>query len=116
MSNLRTVHHFVVKLGEASVRVPVNKEENRIASMVAAAQVREMIQAQVKKWKDGETPLTPKELKDLSDALAVLAKSSAEIYSQGQDEDAHDHPSEPVKVEPAADLSKIIEVKAELAK
>src|SRR5664279_5555571 len=65
-----------VTIDGSTVFVPSNKEENSVASMVTAAQMRDLIQAQIKKYKDGELQLSPKELRDLAEALATVAKFS----------------------------------------
>lgn len=80
------VRDFEVTVGDNVIRVPVDKHENRIADMVGAAQLRAMIQAQMKRWQDAETDASPKELRDLAEALAKLAEFSGKVYEGGEDE------------------------------
>src|SRR6476660_1772740 len=105
----RIVRSLEVTIDGETIRVPVGKEENRIASMVSAAQMRDLIQSQMKKYKEGEIQLTPKELKDLAEALHTVAKFSGEVYASEDDiaQDGEDTKKEdPIPVE-AVDFSKI---------
>lgn len=61
--------------------VPATKEENIIFSMILAAQMRTLVQEHIKKYKDGEVQLTPKELKDLSEAARNAAAFAADVYN-----------------------------------
>ncbi len=81
----RIVKSFQVTLDGETINVPVGKDENRVASMVSAAQMRDLIQVQIKKYKEGEIQLSPKELKDLAEALHTVAKFSGEVYASGED-------------------------------
>jgi hypothetical protein len=47
---------------------------------VLAAQVRAFLQATIKRYKDGDNLLTPKELRDIAGAFSDLSKASGEIY------------------------------------
>jgi hypothetical protein len=60
--------------------VPSNKEENSFANQVVIAQIRQQINRNLKLYREREELMTPKELKDMAEAAAVLIKSSAEIY------------------------------------
>ncbi len=85
---------IAIKLPDgSSLIVPADKAGNRIANMIAAAEVRHAIQAALKKYRDQDMLPTPKDLKDMADATATLAKFSGDIY---KDDDAT-LPTEPKK-------------------
>lgn len=48
---------------------------------VLAAQMRALIQEMIKKYKDGDSTLTPKELNDLASAAKNTAAFSNEVYA-----------------------------------
>lgn len=108
----RIVKSLEVRLDGEVVHVPVGKEENRIASMVSAAQLRELIQSQMKKYKDGDLQLSPKDMRDLSEALHTLAKFSGEVYAAGEAIGGEDteKPKEPVPVA-ATTFEEVVEIK-----
>lgn len=66
------------------VFVPNGPDENKRSNMVLASQVRNLIQENIKMYKQAEARLSPKELKDLADAAAAIAKFSAEVYSNAE--------------------------------
>lgn len=69
-----------IKIDGMDVRVATNKSENQIMNMMLASQMRSLIHQTIKNYKDDEVKLSPKELKDLSDAARNVAQFSAEIY------------------------------------
>jgi hypothetical protein len=64
--------------------VPADKEENAIANKILAAQIRQQIQTNIKRYKDSEELLTPKQLLELAQAAHALQKFSGDVY-QGSD-------------------------------
>lgn len=68
------------------VHMPVGKLENQMLNCLLISQVRQMAQDNIKKIKDMDGAITPRELKDLIDSVANLAKSSSEIYSEVEGE------------------------------
>lgn len=82
-----------IKDGEDIIRVAGNAEENRILNYLLAAQIRSLIERNVKKFAELESPLTPRELKEIADAGRSLAEFSAEIYKSAEPV----HPERPVE-------------------
>lgn len=70
----------------SEVHMPVGKLENQMLNCLLISQVRQMTQENLKRYKDLDQAITPKELKDLIDSVANLAKSSSEIYSEVEGE------------------------------
>lgn len=70
-----------VKIDGSEVRVAFSKDENAILNMIMASQMRAMIQAAIKSYKDKDAVLSPKEIADLAKAAKDVASFSAEIYS-----------------------------------
>lgn len=64
--------------------VPADREENSIANKILASQVRQQIQTNIRRYKDSEELLTPKQLLELAQAAHALAKMSGDVY-QGSD-------------------------------
>jgi len=60
--------------------VPADKEENSIANKILAAQIRQQMQANIKRYKDADDLLTPKQLLELAQAAHALTKFSGEVY------------------------------------
>lgn len=92
---------LAIKLADGSeLFVPADKAENSIANKIVAAQIRQLIQANLKKYKDGEETLSPKQLAEIAMAGSALAKFSGEVY-QASDPlvDAPARPGEETKVE-----------------
>lgn len=84
----------------SSVIVPAGKSGNRVANMIVAAEVRHLLQNSIKRYRDQEMLPTPKDLKDLAEAAASLARFSGDVYKE---EEADILPSEPKKdAKPAA--------------
>ena len=65
-----------------TVLVPTNRDQNTLANQLVAAQIRHQIQKQLKKIEDGDTMLTPRELRDLTEAASKLAEFSGTVYAQ----------------------------------
>lgn len=70
-----------VTMDGTEVRVATDKGENAILNMVMAGQMRAMLQEQMKRYKEEDRLMTPKELKELSEAAANISKFSGEIYN-----------------------------------
>lgn len=70
----------VVVVDGNELRVPSDRAENAVMNTVLAAQVRSLIQEMLKRYKDGEIPMTPKELNDLAAAAKNVASFSNEVY------------------------------------
>ncbi len=81
-----------------NIRVATNKSENAIMNMIVAAQMRNLMQETIKKYKDDDVKLMPKELADLAKAARDIAQFSAEIYIGVEDI----APQEPKRVDPSA--------------
>jgi hypothetical protein len=75
-------HSLEVKSGDETVVVAGNSEENRILNYFLAAKIRALLESNIAKYKDAETTLTPRELKDLADAGRSLSEFSATLYQQ----------------------------------
>jgi lipopolysaccharide export LptBFGC system permease protein LptF len=72
-----------IQLADGStVLVPVDRQGNRIANMVVAAEVRHLLQNSIKTYRDKDMLPTPKDLKDLAEAAKSLSQFSGEIYKE----------------------------------
>lgn len=60
--------------------VAANKQENDTLNMVVAAQLRNILQENIKRYKESGQTLTPKELKELAESARNIAEFSGEIY------------------------------------
>lgn len=65
-----------------TVMVPVTAEDNIIANKILASQMRALIQKSIQKF-GGQDFLTPKELKELTEAARNVAEFSGEVYKPG---------------------------------
>lgn len=83
--------------GLAPVVIPADKKGNTIANMIVAAEVRNMIQRTIKKYREQDLMPNPKDLKDLAEAARSLATFSGDVY---KDDDASLN-AQPKKVEKA---------------
>lgn len=84
---------LVVKTTDGSELVlPADKNENSIANKILAAQIRQALTAAIRKYKDMDVPLTPKELKDLADAGKSVAQFSGEVYKENEEIPKSRHP------------------------
>ncbi len=68
------------------VHVPMGKAENKALNCLLVSQMRQVFQENLKKIRDLEATITPREMKDLIDACAALTKSSGEAYQSVEDE------------------------------
>lgn len=73
---------LTIKVDGEDIHVPVGKAENMIHNCLMVSQVRQLVQVNIKRIKDMEQTISPKELKDLVDAVGRLAESSALIYNE----------------------------------
>ena len=64
------------------VIVPVDKTGNRIANMVLAAQMRSLIQNSIRTYREKEMLASPKDLKDLAEAMKSLEGMSRNVYAE----------------------------------
>lgn len=79
--NQLTPNAIEITIDKKALRVASSKEENNIMNMIVMAQMRHMIQNHIKRYEDEERLLTPKEVKDMADAVKAMAAASQEIYS-----------------------------------
>jgi hypothetical protein len=79
-----TPNAITILIKGEEIVVPSNRDENTIMSMVLASQVRTLLQASIKKYKDDDTTLTPKELRDLAGAARDIATFAAEVYAAAE--------------------------------
>jgi len=75
---------LTVKVDGMEVAVPVGQAENKFLNCVIISQMRQMLQENLKKIKDTDAIITPRELKDLVDSIARMAEASGEIYSTAE--------------------------------
>lgn len=76
-----------IKNDDGSVmQVPTNMEENKILNMVLAARVRAFFESALKKYIDGDSQPSPKDLKDIAEAFNKIAEGSGAIYATGADD------------------------------
>ena len=72
-----------------SMLVPVTAEDNTIANKILASQMRDLISRSIAKFGSLDM-MTPKELKEITEAARNIAEFSGEVYKSGdlpQDED-----------------------------
>ncbi len=67
------------------VRVAADKGENMVMNMLMASHMRAVFQATIKKYQEQDSFMSPKELKDLTEAAANIAKFSGEVYAASDD-------------------------------
>ena len=84
--------------GGETIIVPSDKSGNRVANMILAAQIRAMIQKNLKKYDDQDMLATPKDLKDLAEAAKSLHQFSGDVYKE---EDSGQISAKPKKIEDA---------------
>lgn len=65
-----------------TVLVPADRLGNKIANAVVAANVRQVLEEAIKRYRDKEMLPTPKDLRDLAEAAAALARFSGDIYKE----------------------------------
>lgn len=77
---------LVVKMADGEELVlPNDKGENAIANKLVAAQMRQLLTAAIKRYRDMDAPLSPKELNDLVMAGKTLAQFSGEVYKENEE-------------------------------
>lgn len=71
-----------------------SRTENTFLNKVLAGQLRSLLQEQLKKYRDKEVTLTPKELAELVRAGSELGKMSGEVYKDEEPENGNRRPEE----------------------
>jgi len=100
----RLVPSTTVRIDGHDVMVPNGVSENANANRLLASQMRDLFQRQLKKYKDGDVGMTPKELKELSDAARNIAEFSGIVYKESADINGTIKPSRgEVPVDPSTD-------------
>src|SRR5207342_2062899 len=64
--------------------VPVSAEANATLNKIMASQMRALIQKSMEKFADADH-MTPKELKELTEAARNVAEFSGEVYKAGEE-------------------------------
>ncbi len=90
--------------GGATIIVPSDKSGNRVANMILAAQIRAMIQKNLKRYDDQDMLATPKDLKDLAEAAKSLHQFSGDVYKE---DDGGQPVAKPKKVADSSDNSDV---------
>lgn len=72
---------FKVDIDGNEVFVASNREENSMLNMVVAARMRALLETTLKKYKEKDVVMSPKELKDFTDAAKNIAEFSDVIYA-----------------------------------
>ncbi len=110
----------IVLIDGSELRVPADRAENSVMNMILASQMRNLIQEQIKKYKDADATMSPKELNDLASAARNTAAFSSDVYAGIQELPKAKEVSaagEIISDEPDfSKLGKPIEVKAEEVK
>lgn len=76
-----TPNAIAVVIDGEEIFVPSNRFENAIRNQLLSAQMRDIMQNQIKKYKDSEATMSPKELADLAKAARDIASFSTEVYA-----------------------------------
>lgn len=102
----RIAKTLTIKVDGSDVHVPVGKAENQIHNCIMVSQVRDLVKLNMKRIKEMEQVISPKELKDLVDAVGRLAESSAEIYKDldGEIDQRNEKPAEKAGDEEVIDV------------
>lgn len=79
---------LIVPVDGHNIHVPRTEEANRALNCLLVSQMRHMMQENLKKIKDLEQPISPKEMKDLIDAMANLTVASRDVYKTVDDLDS----------------------------
>lgn len=90
---------FVLTINESEIRIAANKHENAILSMISAGQMRALLDEQIKKYRDRDMILQPREMRDLAAAARDIAAFSAEVYGASEGFDGAPKPDEKKVVE-----------------
>ena len=69
-----------VEIGGTEVRIAVSPEENQLLNAILAAQGRALIHREIKKWRDQDATMTPKDLKDLMSSIKDSIETSDNVY------------------------------------
>jgi hypothetical protein len=77
-----TPNTILVPIDGKDIRVPMNKFEAALMNNILVSQMREMIQEQIIKYKDGEQVLTPRELRELAGAIKETNEASDAIFEK----------------------------------
>lgn len=85
--------------------VPISAEDNSTANKILASQMRELISKSIHKF-GGLDVMTPKELKELTEAARNVAEFSGEVYKSGESIETGEKRAEPV-LEDVLDFSKL---------
>lgn len=67
-----------------TLMVPVSADANAVLNKIMASQMRALIQKSMEKFA-GQDHLTPKELKELTEAARNVAEFSGEVYKAGEE-------------------------------
>ncbi len=67
--------------GETIV-VPMDKDGNAMANKILFAQIRHVLKKNIKDYHNQDRTLTPKEIRDLAEAAASVAKGSGEVFRE----------------------------------
>lgn len=79
----RLVESIEIKNADGTITmVPVTKEDNDNLNKILASQMRDLIQKSIQKFGSLDH-LTPKELKELTEAARNVAEFSGEVYKSG---------------------------------
>lgn len=80
----RLVESIEIKNPDGTItQVPVTKEDNDNLNKILASQMRDLIQKSIHKFA-GQDHMTPKELKELTEAARNVAEFSGEVYKAGE--------------------------------
>lgn len=99
--NMLTPNAVKMTVGGSEIRVASNKDENAVMNMIVVSQMRNLIQENIKKYKEQDIQLTPKELKELADAAKSIADFSLNVYKDAEplkDRDAKGVKKDPTDV------------------
>ena len=99
-----TPRSIAVNIDGQEIRVATTKEENRIANMIVASQMRCILQDSIKRYREMDTHMTPKELRDLAESAAAIARFSGEVYESAEQVISHEGP---MKVDQDDDITDI---------
>ena len=102
-----------IKADGITVRVAGNAQENTIMNYFMLAQVRALIQENVKRYMEKDITVTPKELKDLVEAAKGLAESSTSVYKSEEAPISNKPAEKPPASGEVPDFSKLTVVKEE---
>lgn len=93
-----------VKIDGEEVFVPTTKESNHALNCLLVSQARKILQENLKRIRDADVIVTPREMKDLIDSISKLAESSHTVYISLDGLDIAEKQATPAGEEPAVDL------------